>query len=119
MKPLTRITPATVDVLTILLEEADSQTWGLEIVRRSFRPPGSVYPILERLERSGWVESGWEGDDARPGPRRRPSELTAEGATAARATVASFAAKAAPARSHGARPHSAQPHSARPIGTSA
>jgi DNA-binding MarR family transcriptional regulator len=104
MKPLARITPATVDVLTSLLEETGSRIWGLEIVRRCSRPPGSVYPILERLERSGWVESAWEDDDARPGPRRRLYELTADGAAAARATVASFAAKTSSAGARQAHP---------------
>lgn len=104
MLPLARITPATVDVLMSLLDEAGSRTWGLEIVRRCARPPGSVYPILERLERSGWVESAWENDDSRTGPRRRLYELTADGATAARAAVTAFAAKAAASGTHRTQP---------------
>lgn len=95
MQRLSRITPATVDVLAGLLDHADSRTWGLEIIRESGRPPGTVYPILERLERSGWVESSWEDDNARSGPRRRLYALTTEGAAAARSTVAAFRARTA------------------------
>lgn len=97
VESLARVTAATVDVLTCLINGTgtDAATWGLEIVRRSSRPPGTVYPILERLERARWVESHWEDDNARPGPRRRLYELTADGAVAARATVESFAARVA------------------------
>jgi DNA-binding IclR family transcriptional regulator len=96
MQPLSRITPATIDVLSVLTSSAEP-CWGLLVIKSSGRPAGSVYPILERLEQSGWVTSSWEDDPARVGPRRRFYELTAEGATAARAAVASFAARPAAA----------------------
>lgn len=86
MTPLSRITPATLDVLGSLLSSS-APTWGLMIVKESGRPAGSVYPILERLERTGWVTSEWDDDASRPGPRRRLYELTADGASAARQTV--------------------------------
>lgn len=85
--PLPRITPATADVLAGLLT-ATAPTWGLRIVKESGRPPGSVYPILERLEALGWVRSAWEDDPARSGPRRRLYELTEGGAVAASDAVA-------------------------------
>ncbi|MDO9398232.1 MAG: helix-turn-helix transcriptional regulator, partial [Herbiconiux sp.] len=82
MEMLKRVTGATVDVLRALLE-ADGPTWGLVIVKGTGRPAGSVYPILERLEGAGWATSAWEAESARPGPRRRLYELTADGAEAA------------------------------------
>lgn len=96
MQPLARITPATVDVLTSLIESVGSASgsWGLRIIKQSSRPPGTVYPILERLERAGWVKSAWEDDDQRPGPRRRLYTLTQDGEIAARETVRSFRANA-------------------------
>ncbi len=101
MEPLSRLTPATLDVLAALLGEPES-IWGLRIVGLTSRPAGSVYPILERLERAGWVDSAWEDDPARSGPRRRLYRLTADGVEAARAAVsraatprASFRAQAA------------------------
>lgn len=92
MDPLSRLTPATLDVLDELLT-ADAPVWGLRIVKVSGRPAGSVYPILDRLERSGWVTSTWEDDPDRTGPRRRLYRLTAEGAPAARDALASAAAR--------------------------
>lgn len=87
MEPLPRVTPTTADVLESLLQ-ADESMWGLRIVQQTGRPAGSVYPILERLERLGWAASNWEDDPERPGPRRRLYELTREGAAAAPSAVA-------------------------------
>jgi len=89
MEPLSRITPATIDVLSCLLD-ASGATWGLEIIKSSTRPAGTVYPLLERLERLGWVDSRWDDTDNRPGPRRRLYLLTADGAVAAREAVAGY-----------------------------
>ena len=86
MQPLSRITPATIDVLQCLLSSA-APTWGLLVIRESGRPAGSVYPILDRLERSGWVTSRWDDDKSRSGPRRRLYELTGDGASAARQAI--------------------------------
>ena len=104
MEPLSRITPATIDVLKVLDNSAEP-SWGLLVIKQSGRPAGSVYPILERLEQSGWVASTWEDDTARSGPRRRYYDLTDEGATAARSAIAAFDAKsrAAVARTATAR----------------
>lgn len=101
MEPLSRMTAATIDVLSVL-DASREPCWGLLVIKSSGRPAGSVYPILERLETSGWVTSSWEEDDSRPGPRRRYYELTEDGATAARAAIRSFAAKstAAPKVAH-------------------
>lgn len=95
MEPLSRLTPATADVLAALLA-AGEPLWGLRVVHATDRPAGSVYPILERLERAGWVSSAWEDDPARSGPRRRLYVLTAEGTPAAREAVTRV--RRAPAR---------------------
>lgn len=87
MEPLKRITPATVDVLRVLVESA-GQVWGLLVVKETGRPAGSVYPILERLEGAGWVTSAWEDATERSGPRRRLYELSEAGAEAAREVIA-------------------------------
>ena len=86
MESLPRLTPATADVLAHLLSSREP-LWGLRIVKVTGRPAGSVYPILERLERLGWVSSEWEADTERTGPRRRLYELTRDGATAAPGAV--------------------------------
>lgn len=91
MEPLSRITAATVDVLTVL-DAPGEPLWGLLVIKQSGRPAGTVYPILERLEAAGWVTSQWESDDARTGPRRRYYELTEDGGAAAKRTIAAFTA---------------------------
>lgn len=101
MEPLTRITAATVDVLDALLEHPNG-CWGLLAIKRSRRPAGTVYPVLDRLERAGWVVSQWEEDDERSGPRRRYYQLTTEGAVHAAETVEQFRARGEAARSTGA-----------------
>ena len=94
MEPLSRITDATIDVLRSLLDSS-GPTWGLALVKTSGRPAGSVYPILERLERAGWLESEWEQDASRPGPRRRYYTLSDGGAAAARQAIAVRSARTA------------------------
>ena len=94
MQPLTRITPATIDVLSVL-HNTEGPCWGLLVIKSSGRPAGSVYPILERLEASGWVTSSWEDDPSRVGPRRRFYELTPDGATSARTAITEFSRKRA------------------------
>lgn len=106
MEPLSRTTPATVDVLSALIDAAEP-VWGLAIVKHSGRPAGSVYPILERLEASGWVDSRWEDDPHRSGPRRRFYALTEDGAPAARETVEAFARRQE--RSAAGSPRTARP----------
>jgi len=87
MLPLSRVTDATLDVLEALIDSVDP-VWGLRLVKSTGRPAGSVYPILERLERTGWVESAWDEDAARSGPRRRLYRVTTDGAAQARQLVA-------------------------------
>jgi PadR family transcriptional regulator PadR len=87
MEPLQRVTAPTVDVLSILLEST-GPVFGLEIMKRSGRPSGTVYPILERLERQGWIASEWEEHTDTQLRRRRVYTFTPEGAAAAREVVA-------------------------------
>lgn len=86
MEPLARITAATADVLEVLLKSAEP-VWGLRIVKATCRPAGSIYPILERLERLGWAQSEWDEDADRAGPRRRLYTLTDDGGAAAPAAI--------------------------------
>jgi len=59
---------------------------GAEIARSTGLASGTLYPILFRLERSGWLSSHWEeinpSDVGRP--RRRLYRLTGLGESAAR-----------------------------------
>jgi DNA-binding PadR family transcriptional regulator len=76
MENLGRVTPATALVLESLLS-AES-VWGLQIVKDVGKKPGTVYPILDRLESAGWVQGEWDTSETRKGPRRRYYRLVAE-----------------------------------------
>lgn len=93
-----RRTPAMVDVLGCLVA-AEHAIWGLQVSATTGRPTGTVYPLLDRLETAGYVESLWEGANDRPGPRRRLYALTPPG----RAWAHEQCAAAAPARPSSAR----------------
>lgn len=73
-----RLTPALRAVLECLTE-ADAEMWGLLISTETGRPTGTIYPLLERLERAGFLQSRWETDIDRPGPRRRLYSLLPAG----------------------------------------
>ena len=109
MESLSRITDATVDVLRAMLD-APGPIWGLALVTASGRPAGSVYPILERLERAGWIESEWEQDASRPGPRRRYYTMSERGAAAARQAIAVRSAR------RSTRPAAASATATAPVG---
>ena len=84
MSDSVRLTPQTVRVLTAAFNLPGSS--GAEICKATGLASGTVYPILARLEKAGWLGSAWEtGDPAELGrPRRRFYTLTAQGAREAR-----------------------------------
>jgi PadR family transcriptional regulator, regulatory protein PadR len=88
MEKLSRITPAILDVLEVLIGAAD-EVHGFALAKAAHRPTGSVYLILSRLEEAGWVESNWEQVNGQNEgrPRRRFYRLTPDGFAAARQTL--------------------------------
>ena len=74
-------------VLAIL---AGGRRYGVELVRQLgadgalTASEGTLYPLLSRLRRTGWVETSWE--ESPIGPPRRYYTLTSEG----RAALARF-----------------------------
>src|SRR5258708_32602464 len=82
-----RLTPATLDVLEVLLVGRD-EMHGFAIAQEAGRPTGSFRPILFRMERAGWVDSRWEAEHPEPGkPRRRFYRLNPTGLAASRPIV--------------------------------
>ena len=72
-------------VLAIMLEDVNEEHYGLELAKASRLPTGSIYPILTRLERAGWLTSAWEDIDPKAAGRRqrRYYRLTGKGCIAA------------------------------------
>ena len=59
--------------------------WGYRLAEQTGLGPGTVYPILDRLERAGLVQAQWEIPGESGQPRRRFCELTREGRQVAEA----------------------------------
>ncbi|MFA1543801.1 helix-turn-helix transcriptional regulator [Actinomadura monticuli] len=86
-----RLTLQTLLVLRAMLEDPERERFGLELSRETGQPTGTIYPIIIRLERCGWVESFWEPAEhhLREGRRRRRYyRLTDDGAQRAREAIA-------------------------------
>ena len=85
-----RVTAAVSKVLAAFLEDPAVDRYGLDLMRASGHPSGTLYPILLRLQNAGWVEAYWEGiDPVQAGrPARRYYRLTPDGVVAARREVA-------------------------------
>lgn len=68
-------------VLRALAEQGDQPLYGYDLMRRTELKSGTLYPILTRLERHGYLASEWEAvDPAQAGrPARRVYTLTPEG----------------------------------------
>jgi PadR family transcriptional regulator PadR len=76
-----RLTTATLAVLNFLMACAgcDESVWGFKICEQAGLGPGTVYPILDRLEAARWISGFWEADPPSDRPRRRLYEMTALG----------------------------------------
>ena len=87
-----RITTSVLRVAAALLAEPDAERYGLQLMQATGLPSGTLYPILVRLERAGWVESRWEQTEppAEGRPARRYYRLTPDGTAAARREVAAM-----------------------------
>jgi DNA-binding PadR family transcriptional regulator len=77
-----RITREVIKVFAALMSAgSDGELPGSEISRATTLASGTLYPILLRLEKAGWLASRWEeGDPSVLGrPRRRFYRITATG----------------------------------------
>lgn len=66
-------------LLTALLAAATEWRHGYDVSRETGLKSGTLYPILMRLERLGWLEARWEDEPAPGKPRRHLYRLTALG----------------------------------------
>ncbi len=69
----------------VLQALANGKVFGLDIVEHTGLASGTVYPMLRRFERAGFVDSTWETPEEAFGhrrPQRRNYQLTEEGRSA-------------------------------------
>lgn len=93
-----RITTSVAQVLAVLLEDPQAERYGLELMRATGQPSGTLYPILTRLQEAGWLQAAWEEIDPSVAgrPARRYYRLTPQGAQAARAELSALRARLRP-----------------------
>jgi DNA-binding PadR family transcriptional regulator len=93
-----RVTTGVAQVLAVLLSDPQVGRYGLELMRATGQPSGTLYPILGRLQAAGWVQAEWE--DISPSEEGRPARryylLTADGVAAARIELAALQARLHP-----------------------
>jgi PadR family transcriptional regulator, regulatory protein PadR len=84
------MTPQTLAVLRVMLDEPSADYYGLELSSALGLKTGTIYPILARLETWGWVDSRKEAID--PAKEKRPPRrlytLTASGEAEASREIA-------------------------------
>jgi len=80
-RPEPRLTHQTLKVLRVFLEQPNKALAGSDIWKETGIFSGTLYPILARLEKAGWLTSSWEA--AEPSevgrPRKRLYRLTGVG----------------------------------------
>jgi DNA-binding PadR family transcriptional regulator len=85
-----RLSHQTLKVLRLFLEQPRESLAGSDIWKQTGMLSGTLYPILTRLERAGWLESQWEelepSDAGRP--RKRLYHLTGLGYNKTREALA-------------------------------
>jgi PadR family transcriptional regulator len=89
-----RMTTAVARVLRVFLDDPAGPRYGFELMQHTRFPSGTLYPILARLERAGWITGQLENIDASAEgrPVRRLYYLTPVGAEAARIELAELSA---------------------------
>lgn len=93
-----RLTTTVARVLREFLETPSEPCYGFDLMRATGLASGTLYVILARLERAGWLTSDKEDIDpvAVKRPARRLYRLTSDGAQAARQDLAELSAKLRP-----------------------
>ncbi|MGH2731592.1 MAG: PadR family transcriptional regulator [Actinomycetota bacterium] len=87
-----QLSKASAKVLGAFLAEPTQDQYGFGIMRATGVKSGSLYPILQRFERLGWIEGHDEEIDeqAEGRPKRRLYRLTPAGERKARKAVTDF-----------------------------
>lgn len=85
-----KMTSTTIRVLMDFIEQKRPLS-GADLINDLGLFSGTLYPILKRLEKAGWLTSSWEGGDPKElgRPVRRFYELTATGERKAMDVLAS------------------------------
>ena len=86
------------DVIKVFLEDPSKPRYGMELMRATRQPSGTLYPILARFEKNGWLTLVKEDIDPRAAgrPARRFYRITGAAVTAARLQLAEISERYRP-----------------------
>jgi DNA-binding PadR family transcriptional regulator len=86
------------DVIKVFLEEPSRAWYGMEIMRLTGQPSGTLYPILAKFERSGWLSVGREDIDPKVEgrPARRFYRIAGSAVPVARSQLAALSERYRP-----------------------
>ena len=86
------LSPKMADVIKVFLEDPFKPWYGMELMRVTRQPSGTLYPILAKFERHGWLSLGKEAIDPKVAgrPARRFYLITGTAQLAARAQLAAL-----------------------------
>jgi DNA-binding PadR family transcriptional regulator len=92
-----RLTQQSLRVLKAFLDAPNTPMAGADIMKAAGIASGTMYPILLRLWKQGWLDREWESESAEKlgRPRRRYYSLTPDGRVAAYDALSEF--RSAPA----------------------
>jgi DNA-binding MarR family transcriptional regulator len=104
--PQPQITRHVLRLFSLMTADLLSWWWGKQLSDELSLKSGTIYPLLARLEKAGWLESRWEeinpSEEGRP--RRRLYRLTGEGQRVANEALAEIgqlkSASPSPAAGH-------------------
>ncbi len=80
MRSQRRPSPQAIRLLTALLAETRSWRYGYDLSKETGLTPGTLYPLLERFEKHGLLESEWRSSELEGRPPRHAYRLTRAGA---------------------------------------
>jgi DNA-binding PadR family transcriptional regulator len=87
-----RLSGPTLKVLKLFVSAPRERRSGADITRAAGVGAGTLYPLLSRLEKHGWLEAEWEQQTPSEigRPRKRLYRITAVGQTRALAALAEY-----------------------------
>jgi PadR family transcriptional regulator PadR len=87
-----RLSHQVLKIMSIFLERPKDSLAGSDIWKETGMLSGTLYPILMRLERAGWLKARWEVlDSSEAGrPRKRLYSLTGVGYNKTRSALATL-----------------------------
>lgn len=92
------LTPRMAQVIKVFLEEPLAERYGFELMKVTGMQSGTLYPLLAKLEKAGWLTVGKENIDPRAEgrPARRFYKISGDAVPVARQQLAELSERYRP-----------------------